>query len=311
MKWSLSEFLNELELRGQTWCIIECDAGGGFSAPPDNRLRLYAVIEGTARIAGVSSEALELGPGEVAIILSGDAHALRAQSDSHAAILDFMREGSYQDIPPTLVLGGGGPIVSRILCGRLKVRWPGGLLPTSLPPVLTLAANETLIGVSDLARCTVGTGAAGLLTRIASVLLAQALQRHAALSNEFPLSANEDPVARALQLIDAHPSEAWTVATLANKIGMGRSNFATRFAAITGHTPMEMLAERRMEMAEELLQQRGLKISEIATRVGYRSQAAFIRRFVRKFATTPGAMRAVSHDVGEADRLPADPQDAA
>ncbi|MET0239031.1 MAG: AraC family transcriptional regulator [Sphingobium sp.] len=292
MRWSLSEFLNELELRGQTWCVVECDDAGGFSVPPDDRLRFYAVLEGGARIAGLGGPPLGLNAGEIAIILSGEAHAVRARPDSRTTIIDFMREGSYDDEPPTLRLGDGGPVATRLLCGRLKVRWPGGVMPHALPPLLQLGPDDPLVGVADLARCAAGVGAAGLLTRIAATLLAQALQRHAAGADDFPASIMDDPVARAVQVIDQHPAQPWTVSSLAQKIGMGRSNFATRFASMTGSTPMEMLAERRMQMAEDLLRQRGsLKIVEIATRVGYRSEAAFIRRFVRQFGITPGVMR--------------------
>lgn len=292
MNWLLSEFLNELDVRGQTWCIIECDEAGGFSAPPDDRLRFYAVLDGTVRVAGVSPEAITLGQGEVVIILSGHAHALRARPDSSAASLDFMREGSYDDVPPTLVLGKGGLVVSRVLCGRLKVRWPAGVVLTSLPPILTLHADQTIVQLPHLRHCTVGAGAAGLLTGIAAVMLAQALRCQSDLTQKFPLTAAEDPIARALQLVQVHPSQPWTVASLAQKIGMGRSNFATQFVSATGSTPMEKLAERRMQFAVELLQQRRhLKVSEIAAKVGYRSQAAFIRRFVREFGTTPGMLR--------------------
>ena len=305
MKWSLSEFLNELELRGQTWCIVECDAAGGFSTPPDDRLRFYAVLEGTVRLAGIERQPICLGKGEVAFILSGEAHALRVAPDSRTTLLDFMRDGSHPDIPPVLTLGNGGETVSRILCGRLKVRWPGGLLPAAIPPVLTLDSSVGLISLSDLAGCATGVGAAGLLTRIASYMLAQAFRHHAAHSDSFPLSATDDPVARALQIIDQHPSQPWTVSSLALKVGMGRSNFATRFAEFVGRTPMEMLANRRMHFAEDLLhQQKVLKISEIATRVGYRSEAAFIRRFVRHFGMTPGSMRSAPASQTEAAAAP-------
>jgi len=105
-----------------------------------------------------------------------------------------------------------------------------------------------------------------------------------------------------MQFIDRHPASPWTVATLADKVGLGRSNFAARFVAVTGRTPMEMVAERRMQRAADLLQQGSLKISEVAVRVGYHSEAAFIRRFVEQFAITPGRMRA-TFQAGEAPSL--------
>lgn len=291
MKWTLSEFLNLLEIRGQTWCIAELGAAAGFSIPHNEVIYFYAALEGHVRLAGVTSEAICLGPGDVALILSGEAHALRTAAAGRAEILEFLRDGSYTDVPPAITIGDA-PVAARILCGRLKVRWPGGLSPSALPAAVTLDAGETMISTADLSQSTTGAGSAGLLTRIAALMLAAALRRHTQGWEFFPVSANSDPIARAMQFIDRHAARPWTVAMLADKVGMGRSNFAARFVAVTGRTPMEMLAERRMQHAVDLLQQGGLKISEVAVRVGYRSEAAFIRRFVEQFGITPGRMRA-------------------
>ena len=54
---------------------------------------------------------------------------------------------------------------------------------------------------------------------------------------------------------------------------------------------MEVITERRMQYAAELLQQGELKIIEISARAGYRSEAAFSRRFTRYFGVSPGSMR--------------------
>lgn len=291
MRWSLSEFLNHLELRGQTWCTVELGASCGFSVPHNEAVYFYAVLEGQVRVAGVTHDAIRLGPGDVAMVLSGEAHAIRTATGSHAEILEFLRDGSHQDIPPTITLDDGGPVAARVLSGKLKVRWPGGLLSSAIPAAITLDAGDTMISVADLEQATLDTGAAGLLTRIAAFMFALALRRRTQGWELLPVSANSDPIARAMQLIDRHAAVPWTVAMMAGKVGMGRSNFAARFVAVTGRTPMEMLAERRMEHAVDLLQHGPLKISEVAVRVGYRSEAAFIRRFVEQFGITPGRMR--------------------
>ena len=303
MKWTLSEFLNLLEIRGQTWCIAELGAAAGFSIPHSEEIYFYASLDGDVRIAGGTSEAICLHAGDVALILSGEAHALRTAPQGRAEILEFLRDGSHTDIPPTIAIGDVAPAAARVLCGRLKVRWPGGLLPSAIPPAVTLASGDTMISTAELNQSTMGAGAAGLLTRIASLMLAAALRRQTEGWEFFPASANSDPIARAMQFIDRHAARPWTVAMLADKVGMGRSNFAARFVAATGCTPMEMLAERRMQHAVDLLQQGALKISEVAVRVGYQSEAAFIRRFVEQFGITPGRMRASFHAGEEPTRV--------
>jgi transcriptional regulator GlxA family with amidase domain len=72
---------------------------------------------------------------------------------------------------------------------------------------------------------------------------------------------------------------------------MGRSNFAARFVAEVGRTPIEVVTEERMKLAAKLLQESELKIAEISERSGYRSEAAFSRRFTAHFGTSPGKMR--------------------
>lgn len=79
---------------------------------------------------------------------------------------------------------------------------------------------------------------------------------------------------------------------------MGRSSFAVRFTAQVGRTPMDVVTDSRMRCSAELLQQGELKIIEISARAGYRSEAAFSRRFRRHFGVSPRGMRrnAQMHD---------------
>ena len=100
-----------------------------------------------------------------------------------------------------------------------------------------------------------------------------------------------DPIARAQVLIEKHPFQPWTVDALAKKVGMGRSNFAARFANEVGMTPIDSLTLVRMQVAEEFLRNTELKVAEISERIGYRSEGAFIRRFTTHFGITPGKFR--------------------
>jgi AraC-like DNA-binding protein len=140
-----------------------------------------------------------------------------------------------------------------------------------------------------------GPGAAALLTRLAALMLTSALRNHPQCLLLFKSSEWNDPIAHALHLIGADPSADWSVALLAQKVGMGRSSFAARFTTQIGRTPMEVITERRMQYAAELLNQGELKIIEISARAGYRSEAAFSRRFTHYFGVSPGSMRRNAH----------------
>ncbi len=293
--WSLSEFLNLLDLRGQTWCTVELRGSAGFNLPGDDGVTFYGVLKGAVRLAGVGGETMEIGAGQVRMILSGEAHALRSEPDSPTRVLDFLRHDQPVDMPPSFTLGQG-ELRARILCGRLKVNWPGGLRRTAMPSSVLISENIlerelNVVRVETLQKFSVGAGSAALLTRLAALWLAITLRNHPLCPLLFRMSAANDPIAHALELVDADLASDWSVERMARKVGMSRSSFAARFTAEAGQTPMELLTERRMRAAADLLQSSRLKIAEISARVGYNSEAAFSRRFARFFGISPGHMR--------------------
>ena len=60
MQWSLSEFLNLLELRGQRWCVVELCSSGGISIPHYEVAFFYAVIEGSVQLTGATPDPMQL-----------------------------------------------------------------------------------------------------------------------------------------------------------------------------------------------------------------------------------------------------------
>jgi AraC family transcriptional activator of mtrCDE len=302
MRWSLSEFLNMVELRSQTWCFVDLASAGGFSIPHNEEIYFYALLEGSANIAGIAGDAREMRTGDIVMILSGEAHALRNRKKCPAPTLEFLSSGTYADAPPTLTVGEGG-LATRLLAGRLKVRWPGGQHPRSIPSVLSMHMNDDIVNYARLLDKVTGSGAMAVLTRAASLLFVTLFREHPQCRAAFQQFDLHDPISRAQQYIETHPFNRWTVETLAHKVGMGRSNFATRFAKEVARTPMEFMSDERMKHAALFLEKTDMKIVEIGTRVGYRSEAAFIRRFTSRFGITPGEMRKRSR---EADHKPQD-----
>lgn len=289
-RWSLSEFLNLVELRSQTWCFVEMRQWGGFRIPHNDGILFYAVLEGSAQMVGATPDPLDLCAGDIVMVLSGNVHAMRSHRGSAPNVLEFLHNGEYVDVPPNISLGRGRP-TARLLCGKLKVRWPGGHHPPALPPILNLRVSDSVINFEALEQASKKSGAAAILTRAASLLFTVAFRAHPQSDLIFRDSTLHDPIARALQLIKTHPFTEWTVARLAKKVGMGRSNFAARFVAEAGRTPIDVVTEERMKLAAKLLESSDLKIAEISERTGYRSEAAFSRRFTAYFGMSPGKMR--------------------
>jgi AraC-like DNA-binding protein len=98
-------------------------------------------------------------------------------------------------------------------------------------------------------------------------------------------------IATALNLMHSAPGHRWTVDSLARATGLSRSAFRDRFTAVVGETPSSFLMSQRMERAQSLLLRTHYPLARIASDVGYGSEAAFNRAFVRWCGVTPGSVR--------------------
>lgn len=290
LDWSLSEFLNLIELRSQTWCHVDMASTGGFRIPHSEGVLFYAALGGSARLSWGVGQTLDLEAGDVAILLSGDAHTIRCSDNETAEVLTFLASGDYVDAPMNYTLGKGMQ-ACELLCGRLKARWPTAKRPPGLPAILKYKASQCFLNIPELYRSSKSSGGTSVLTRAAMLLFIAAFRQHPACAAIFRECGYREPIAQAIAFIETHPFNEWTVGRLAHKVGMGRSNFALRFTADVGCTPMAYVTEQRMKHAADFLKRTDLKIAEIAERIGYRSESAFSHRFNEHFGVTPGTLR--------------------
>ncbi len=137
-------------------------------------------------------------------------------------------------------------------------------------------------------------GSEVVATRLAEVLFIQILRIYivqSKVNGGFLAALNNKQIHNALSLIHHNPKNSWTLADIAKTIGMSRSAFAARFKQLTGNTPMNYLANWRMNIAREIIKDQHLSLIEIAEKVGYSSEASFNRAFKKQFRLNPGAMR--------------------
>ncbi|MFT3966436.1 MAG: AraC family transcriptional regulator [Sphingobium sp.] len=291
----MSHLLNHIDLRGASWCVVDICGSEGFRVVANEGVLFYAVLRGSARLAVNSGEPVIMRQGDVRMLLSGAAHAVRTLPNSRAGVLEFFRGYPDVDHPATITLGEG-PLSARLLCGKLTPVWPDGINRGALPSMLTMREQKmgmmnASIRVDTLETCAEGQGAASLLTRTATLMLTIMLRSHPQCSMLMRLSAHRDPIARALELVRSEPSADWSVASLARRVGMSRSSFAARFNSQIGRTPMEEIRNQRMKFAAHLLQRGDLSVTEISARSGYRSEAGFSRRFTQMFGVPPREVR--------------------
>lgn len=100
-----------------------------------------------------------------------------------------------------------------------------------------------------------------------------------------------DPIARAIRLVEEDIARAWSVAQLAKAVALSRAAFARRFRATTGQPPERYWVELRMRRAAALLGRSDLSLAAIAAEIGYGSEFAFGRAFKRWSGVAPGRYR--------------------
>jgi AraC-like DNA-binding protein len=101
----------------------------------------------------------------------------------------------------------------------------------------------------------------------------------------------DPPIADALRYLHAHPQRSWTVAELAEAVGLSRAAFARRFTDRVGQPPLAYLTSWRMLMASRLLRDENRVLADIAHSVGYSSSYAFANAFKRVHGVAPGTYR--------------------
>ena len=82
-----------------------------------------------------------------------------------------------------------------------------------------------------------------------------------------------------------------SVATMAERAGLGKRTFERRFKAATGEPPLIYLQRLRVEAAKRILETENDSVEQITCRVGYEDSATFSRLFLRYVGLPPAAYR--------------------
>jgi AraC-like DNA-binding protein len=98
-------------------------------------------------------------------------------------------------------------------------------------------------------------------------------------------------IGRALAVLHARPTEAWTAESLAAEVGMSRSVFAERISLLVGQPSMQYLTMWRMHLAAQYLGEGRGSLAQIGAAIGYDSESAFSRAFRRQFGVSHGGWR--------------------
>jgi AraC family transcriptional regulator of adaptative response / DNA-3-methyladenine glycosylase II len=98
-------------------------------------------------------------------------------------------------------------------------------------------------------------------------------------------------VRRALRLIEDGELDEASVATLAERLGIGPRHLHRLFLQHVGASPIAVAQTRRLHFAKRLLDETGLPITEIALAAGFGSVRRFNAAFQRAYARSPRELR--------------------
>ncbi len=138
-------------------------------------------------------------------------------------------------------------------------------------------------------------GQQAILDRLLDLLLLTTLREWFDRADAEPPAwyrAMGDPtVGEALRRLHDAPERPWTVAALADEVGVSRATLARRFADLVGEPPMTYLTSWRLSLAADLLERTDLSVDAIARQVGYVSGYSLSVAFKRVLGLRPGEHR--------------------
>lgn len=311
----LSEVLRAIRLRGATFFDVSACSPWVVEAPPASQvlsltlpasqhLISYHVITEGACWGGLTDEPhVRLPKGTVIIFPHGDPHALGSEPGMRATPnLDIYRRPFPHQLPVSVSIEGGEKELTTIVCGFLgcDVR-PFNPLLAALPRMMVVSDANQDGWISRFVELAVAEsrqkrpGGEAVLAKLSELMFIEVLRRHweerAPDQSGWLSGLRDEQVGRALRLLHAEPSRAWTLESLAKETGMSRSALAERFSRYVGEGPIQYLTSWRMQSAAFKLSEGASTVAAVASEAGYDSEAAFSRAFKRLVGTPPAAWR--------------------
>jgi AraC-like DNA-binding protein len=301
---SLGEALHFLRMSGALYVHSDFTAPWGLALPAaKGRVSFHVVTSGRCWLEVEGAERRQLEAGDFALVPHGEGHRLSNDPSAPATRLEDLRHEHVSDRYKILRHGGGGEATSMI-CGAVRFDHPvAHHLIALLPRIIHVRASGPLrldwlhgtLGFMAAEAKELRPGGETVITRLADILVIQAirswLEQDPAAQTGWLGALQDRQIGRAIAFIHREPARPWTVALLAGELAMSRSAFAARFTELVGEPVMRYVARWRMNVALTGLQEESVGLGEMASRVGYQSEAAFSRAFKRFMGVSPGSVR--------------------
>jgi AraC-like DNA-binding protein len=264
------------------------------------------LTEGRASARLVDGERIILDAGDIVIFPHGDAHFIENGPPTKA--VDMVKElARLFSQGLKLSRQGGGGETTKFVCGFMACEPRlSDVFLSGLPPVFKVSIRNDASGrwLENSIRFSVNeadafrAGGEAVLAKLSEVLFVETLRTYIAHlpadQTGWLAGARDAEVGKTLALMHRNPAHPWTIASLAREAGVSRSVLAERFRHYLNEPPMAYLTRWRLQLGAQMLASTSYSVAQVASEVGYESEAAFNRAFKREFEIPPARFRSQS-----------------
>lgn len=306
---ALSKVLSQIRLEGAVFLTAELTEPWALTTPTgqqacqhlmpraEHLILFHWVSEGKCFVE-VNGDCQVARAGQMILLPHGNQHRLASDMNTRPTKVEDALKGLPEPVDLPRIRQGGGGDACVLLCGFLAcnpisaqplLNSLPSLLVSTVPAALTGSLNWVVATLEQQGGATSGLEA--LLAKASELVFVQVVRDYLqSLPADHPgwLSSLNDPVvAKALIEMHGDLSRNWDLDQLASTTNASRSVIDERFRTYLGCSPIRYLMRARIRMAADLIRNTSRPLGQIATDVGYQSQAAFSRAFQRELGVAP------------------------
>ncbi|WP_171020476.1 AraC family transcriptional regulator [Cupriavidus sp. 2SB] len=300
----LSEICTSIRVKDALFTRVEASTPWGIKSDGESGFKFVLVLGGSCTLRSQGGKPTFLTAGDAFIELEALPYEIY---DAEGATLVDCKALLSKIESNTIEIGGEGPKTT-FLSGVFELDSVDSLpLLEYLPSLLYMRAGreaneafEAILEMLGRESATREVGAAAIIARLFEILFIHTVRHYCV--QEAPsangwLGVMADPqLSKAGYAMHQDLGRDWTLEMMAQEAGMSRTSFATRFRERAKQTPLDYLTRWRMHKAARLMRAGNQSLGQIARAVGYKSEAAFNRSFVKQIGVTPGKYRRQQSD---------------
>jgi AraC family transcriptional activator of mtrCDE len=279
-----------------------CKFGGPWRSPhaaAGNGLAYFHIVtRGSCGIERRDSSVITLEAGDVLLLPHGEKHVVGSCTEGAGGMITTQYRNGIRAKSTA-----GKETDTEIICGRLCFEaGEDNALVAALPDILVLRTVEQP-SVERFRRLLMDIrdeldneypGSNLIATNLASALFVMMIRLHLQQVPErrsmLSLLQNRTTSRAVIAMLKA-PSKDWTLDDMAAAAVTSRGTLVRAFRRASGLAPMAYLGALRLDLARRRLSETKDSMGEVAATVGYKTEGALSKAFLRRFGIRPGAVR--------------------